>query len=265
MSQVSRSSVGEVIAIDMEAGTVTVTRQGADRVMSLGDADGFAAVSRAWLRAGWDAKYVYSFAWMGRPIIQLPEDLIRLQEVIVAVQPDVIVETGVAHGGSLMFSASLLKAMGGGRVIGVDVEIRPHNREAIETHFLGPLVSLIEGNSTDASVVGAVRGDLRESDKVMVLLDSDHTKAHVAAELDEYAPLVSPGSYIVVMDGIMGDLVGAPRAGDDWAENNPRAAALEFVAGHPEFVIEEPTFPFNEGMVTERVTYWPSGFLKRIN
>ncbi len=165
--------------------------------------------------------------------------------------------------GSLMFSASLLKAMGGGRVIGVDVEIRPHNREAIEGHLLAALISLIEGSSTEASVVDRVRAELDESDTVLVLLDSNHTKEHVLAELNAYAPMVSPGSYIVVMDGIMGDLVGAPRTGEDWAENNPRAAALEFAAAHPDFAIEEPAFPFNEGMVTERVTYWPSGFLKR--
>jgi cephalosporin hydroxylase len=255
---------GDMICIDMASGTVTVSGAGDGWTRLLSSPEGFAAVSRAWLRAGWDAKYVYSFTWMGRPMIQLPEDMLRIQEVIYAVQPDVIVETGVAHGGALVFYASLLKAMGRGRVIGVDVEIRPRNREAIGSHLLAPLISLIEGSSTDPEVVVNVQKQIGEEDSVMVLLDSNHSKAHVLAELEIYAPMVSIGSYIVAMDGIMSDLVGAPRSDDDWSWNNPMAAAQEYVAAHPEFMIDEPRFPFNEGNVAERVTYWPSGFLKRV-
>ena len=245
---------GDLICINMAMGTVTVSGAGDARTSHLSSPEGFAAVSRAWLRAGWDAKYVYSFSWMDRPMIQLPEDMLRIQEVIYAVQPDVIIETGVAHGGALVFYASLMKAMERGRVIGVDVEIRPKNREAIESHLLAPLVSLIEGSSTDPEVVVNVQKHIGEQETVMVLLDSNHSKAHVLAELEIYGPMVSIGSYIVAMDGIMSDLVGAPRSSDDWDWDNPMAAAEEYEAAHPEFVIEEPRFPFNEGNVAERVT-----------
>ena len=253
-----------MIKIDLEQGTVTVEELGCTREYRLDTPEAFQVVSDAWLRAGWDNKYVYSFTWLGRPIIQLPEDMIRLQEVIHAVQPDVIVETGVAHGGSLVFYASLCKAMDRGRVIGVDVEIRPHNREAIESHPLSSLITLIEGSSIEPAVVNDVKSQIRPGETVMVMLDASHQKQHVLAELEAYAPLVSPDSYIVAMDGIMEKLAGAPRSQEDWTWNNPRQAALEFVANHPDFAIEEPRFAFNEGTVTERVTYWPSAFIKRL-
>ena len=252
-----------------------VTVEG-DRV-SVSDADGvreeyeigapeaFRILSKLWLRSGWDVKYVYSFTWLGRPIIQLPEDLLRLQEVIYRVKPDVIVETGVAHGGSLIFNASLCKAIGNGRVIGVDVEIRPHNRSAIETHELSSYITLVEGDSIDPPIVERVKAFVQPGETTMVLLDSNHSKAHVLAELEAYAPLVTGGSYVVAMDGIMEEIVGAPRTQPDWAWNNPRQAALEFVAAHPEFEIEEPEFLFNESAIAERVTYWPSAFLKRVS
>lgn len=249
------------LTIDLEAAEVTVD-DGAP--LPLASADGFAAVSRAWLRAGWDAKHVYSFSWMGRPLIQLPEDLIRLQELIHRVQPDVIVETGVAHGGGLVFYASLCKALDRGRVIGVELELRPHNRAALDAHPLRPLISLVDGSSTDPDVVGQVRGQIAEGETVLVFLDSCHSKDHVLAELAAYAPLVTPGSYIVAMDGIMRDLAGAPRSAEDWSWNNPAAAAAEFAAGHPELVLEEPPFAFNEGLVDRRVTYWPDAFLRRV-
>lgn len=244
---------------------VVVTADGGRREEhDIGSPEAFALLSRLWLRSGWDNKYVYSFTWLGRPVIQLPEDMIRLQEVIFSVQPDVIVETGIAHGGSLVFYASLCKAMGRGRVVGVDIEIRPHNRKAIEEHFLFPLITLIEGSSTAPETVERVRGETRPGEKVLVLLDSNHTKEHVLAELNAYAPLVSRGSYIVAMDGIMEQVVGAPRTEPDWTWNNPRRAALQFVGENPDFIIEEPRFLFNEGNITDRVTYWPSAFIKRI-
>src|SRR5919108_2099562 len=132
------------VSVDLDAGTVTEEGDGRSVTHSLQSGDGFAAVSRAWLRAGWDAKHVYSFSWLGRPVIQLPEDLVRTQELIFAVRPDVVLETGVAHGGSLVFYASLCRAIGRGRVIGVDIEIRPHNRRAIEEHFLFDLITMVE-------------------------------------------------------------------------------------------------------------------------
>jgi len=148
---------------------------------------------------------------MGRPIIQLPEDIVRIQEVIYALQPDVIIETGVAHGGSLVFYASLFSAMGKGRVIGVDIEIRPHNRRAIEAHPLSRLITLIEGSSIEPETIARVKAQIRLGEKVMVILDSNHTRDHVRAELEAYAPLVAIGSYIVACDGIVRDLQGAPR------------------------------------------------------
>ena len=252
-----------MITIDEAAGVVTVDTPRGPVSHSLASAEGFKVVSDAWVRCGWDAKYVYSFSWMGRPIIQLPDDMVRIQEVIYAVKPDVIIETGVAHGGSLIFYASLCKAMGRGRIVGIDIEIRPHNRAAIEAHEMFPLITLIEGSSIDPTVVAEAEGHVGPGETVLVLLDSNHTKAHVLAELEAYAPMVTPGSYIVATDGIMGHVVGAPRTQPGWAWDNPEAAAKAFVADHPEFVIEEPAFPFNEGTVADRVTYWPSGFIRR--
>ncbi len=253
-----------MIKVDIEQGIVSVEEGGLTSTHRLDTAEAFNIISDVWLRAGWDNKHVYTFTWLGRPIIQLPEDMFRLQEVIHTLRPDVIVETGVAHGGSLVFYASLCKAMDCGRVIGVDVEIRPHNRAAIESHFLSPLITLVEGSSIDPSVVERVRSQIAPGERVMVLLDSCHTKEHVMAELEAYSGLISPGSYIVAMDGIMEKVVGGPRTQPDWSWNNPRQAALEFVRAHPEFTIEEPAFAFNESNISERVTYWPSAFIRRL-
>ena len=253
-----------MISINTEQGTISVDENGATREYKLDTPEAFRIISDVWLRAGWDTKYVYSFTWLGRPMIQLPEDMIRIQEVIHTVQPDVIVETGVAHGGSLVFYASLCKAMDRGRVIGVDVEIRPHNRAALEAHPLFPLITLLEGSSIEQPVVDAVKSQIKPGEKTIVVLDSNHEKQHVLEELRAYSPLVSVGSYIVAMDGIMERLAGAPRSAPDWSWNNPRQAALEFVNENADFVIEEPRFAFNEGKITERVTYWPSAFIKRV-
>ncbi|MCL4179691.1 MAG: class I SAM-dependent methyltransferase [Verrucomicrobia bacterium] len=252
-----------MLHIDLQKGLV-IQGEGEMAVEhDIGTPEAFELLSEAWLRSGWDTKYVYSFTWLGRPIIQLPEDMLRLQEVIFELHPDVIVETGVAHGGSLVFYASLCKAMGMGRVIGVDVQIRPQNREAIERHFLSSLITLVEGDSVAPATVKTVKGMILPSETVLVLLDSCHTKAHVLAELEAYAPLVSPKSYAVAMDGIMGQLVGAPRTRSDWSWNNPRVAAEEFVRMHPAFSLVEPKFVFNEGSITKRVTYWPGAFVQR--
>jgi len=252
------------LTIDTDAAIVVVNDTEGRRELSLASPEAFSLISNAWLRAGWDVKYVYSFTWLGRPIIQLPEDMFRLQELIYRLKPDVVIETGVAHGGSLVFYAGLCKAMGKGRVIGVDIDIRAHNRAAIAAHELADLITLIEGDSTAAVTISKVKAGIRSKDRVLVLLDSDHGKKHVLAELDAYAPLVNVGSYIVAMDGIMSELVGAPRSKPDWSENNPRQAAREWVQTHPDFVIEEPAFAFNEGLVRERVTYWPDAFLRRL-
>lgn len=251
--------------IDFEKAVVEVTDpDGQVRSLPFASAEAFREVSKAWLRVGWDTKYVYSFTWLGRPIIQLPDDMIRLQEIIYRLKPDVIIETGIAHGGSLIYSASLCQLMGTGRVIGVDIEIRPHNRQAIEAHPLSTYIKMFEGSSVDAGVVQSVRNEIKPGESTIVLLDSCHTADHVLAELEAYAPMVTPGSYIVAMDGIMQDVVGAPRTAPDWITNNPQTAVKEFLKTHPEFVLEEPLIPFNEGTATDRVTYWPNAYLKRI-
>jgi cephalosporin hydroxylase len=251
--------------IDLDNDRVTVDSEEGSISYAMDTPEAFSLISQAWIRCGWDNKYVYSFTWMGRPMIQLPEDMVRLQEVIYEVKPDVIIETGIAHGGSLVFYASLCKAMEKGRVVGIDIEIRPHNRTAIESHPLFPFITLIEGSSVEPVIVDEVKAEVKADERVIVFLDSCHTKEHVLAELNAYAPLVSVGSYIVAMDGIMEQLAGAPRTQLDWSWNNPRQAALEFVAGHPNFVIEDRPFSFNESGVTKRVTYWPDGFIKRVN
>jgi len=254
-----------MLTIDERHGQVMVAGpDGKAQVHAMDTPEAFEAVSAAWLRCGWDVKYVYGFTWMGRPIIQLPEDIIRMQEVIWRLQPDVIIETGVAHGGSLVFYASLFAAIGKGRVIGVDVEIRPHNRTAIEAHPMAERITLIEGDSIARATVDAVRAKVRPDETVLVVLDSNHSLSHVAAELSLYAPLVSPGSYIVACDGIMAQVAGAPRTSPDWTWNNPLSAVENFLAGSNEFVLEEPIFAFNEGRVRDRVTYWPKSFLRRI-
>jgi cephalosporin hydroxylase len=247
------------ITVDLERGIVTADTE----TYGIGTPEAFRLITRAWLRSGWDTKYVYSFTWLGQPIIQLPEDMFRIQELIFRVKPDVLIETGVAHGGSLVFYASLFHAMGRGRVIGVDIEIRPHNRKAIETHRLSKYITLVEGSSIDERIVEQVRSQVQAGDRVLGVLDSNHTKDHVLGELRAYSPMVTPGSYIVACDGIMSKLIGAPRSQEDWGWNNPREAVLEFLMDGGDFVLEEPEFPFNEGSIRERVTYWPDAFLRR--
>ena len=251
------------IEIDKEKGIITKNENGYCVSYNIGTPEAFSLLSSLWLRSGWDLKYVYSFTWFGRPIIQLPEDMFRIQEIIFSIKPDIIIETGIAHGGSLIFYASLCKAMDHGRVIGIDIEIRPNNRKAIEEHKLSSLITLIEGSSIDPYIVDQVKSQINKGETVLILLDSCHTKEHVLNELKAYAPFVAIGSYIVAMDGIMELVVGAPRTQPDWSWNNPKQAALEFVKQNDNFSIEEPVFLFNEGQIAERVTYWPSAFIKK--
>lgn len=253
-----------MISIDFDRALVTISSSDGEILYPLDSNEAFEAVSRAWLRCGWDTKHVYSFTWLGRPIIQLPEDMFRIQEVIYKLRPDVIVETGIAHGGSLIFYAALCHTMGHGRVVGVDIEIRPHNRQAIEAHELYPYITLIEGDSLANGVLAQIGKEIADAAVVLVVLDANHTKEHVLGELHAYSPFVTVGSYIVVADGIMEDLVGAPRSGPDWATNNPKAAAEEFVRENCGFKIESPPFAFNEGTIKHAVTYWPGGYLKRV-
>ena len=216
------------------------------------------------MKLSWNQKYSYTFTWMGRPVIQHPEDMIRFQEIVCDVRPDIIVETGVAHGGSLVYCASLMKAMGKGRqVIGVDIEIRPHNRKAIEEHCMWPMITLIEGSSTAPEIVEQVRALIRPDDCVLVVLDSDHSYAHVANELENYAPFITSGSYIVATDGIMREVADTPLGKKDWIDDNPANAAEAFAATHPEFILGHPAWQFNESGLEHEITGWPSAYLRR--
>jgi len=249
--------------VDTDQKTLTLCENGKQRRIELYGKEAFGIISSLWIKVEWNLNYSYTFTWLGRPIIQLPEDMIRIQEVISQVKPDVIIETGVAHGGSLIFYASLCKAMDRGRVIGVDIEIRPHNRKAIEGHPLSHLITLIEGNSVSPETVGKVKSLIKSGDVVIVILDSCHQKAHVLKELETYHHLITPGTYIVATDGIMKDLHDTPRGRPEWAWDNPTAAVAEFVANHPEFIVEQPRWLFNESQLTENITHWPSAWLRR--
>jgi len=251
------------VIIDTDSKRLTVEDAGTRSEMGLYTPEAFAALSRHWTRVGWAQKYSYGFTWLGRPVIQLPEDLVRVQEVIWQTRPDIIVETGVAHGGSLVFYAGLFELMGQGQVIGVDIEIRRHNRTAIEAHPLSPRIRLIEGSSIDSATVEQVQQAIPAGSRVMVLLDSNHTKRHVRAELEAYGRFVTPGCYLGVADGVMSDLHDVPGGQADWTWDHPTAATAEFVAAHPEFVLESPPRPFQEGSIVEPVTYWPGGWLRR--
>jgi cephalosporin hydroxylase len=252
-----------IVHIDTESQSLIRECDGRRTEINLYSKEAFEVISQIWLKVGWNEKYPYTFSWMGRPIIQNPEDMIRAQEVIYQLRPDVIVETGIAHGGSLVFYASLCKAMGKGRVVGVDIEIRPHNRKAMENHEVYGYMTLVEGNSVDPVIVERVKRLVKPGETVIVLLDSNHAKAHVLAELQAYHGLVTPGSYIVATDGIMRDLHDVPRGNARWASDHPAAAAAEFVQAHPEFVIEQPRWPFNESGLDRNVTHWPDAWLRR--
>lgn len=252
------------LTIDTSAATLSIEQGGKIESMPLYSKRAFELLSDQWSKVGWNQKYTYTFSWMGIPVIQLPEDMIRTQEVIWNVKPDVIVECGVAHGGGAIFYASLCKAIGKGRVIGVEVEFRSDHKEKIEQHSLGSLITLVEGSSIDPSTVNTVKSLIKPGEKVLVLLDSNHTKAHVAAELEAYHPMVTVGSYIVATDGCMEWLHDVPRGRPEWKNDNPAAAAREFAASHTNFVIEEPKPTFNESELTKNITHWPDAWLKRL-
>ncbi|NLT23695.1 MAG: hydroxylase [Syntrophorhabdus sp.] len=237
---------------------------GNEAIYDLYSKEAFELLSMQWVRLGWSLKHEYTFSWMGRPIIQLPEDVMRVQEVIYRIKPDVIVETGVAHGGSLIFYASLCKAMGKGRVVGIDIEIRPHNRKAIEDHELFSYITLVEGSSIDPGIVSLVKGGIGKDERVLVILDSNHTKGHVLAELKAYCDIVSPGSYIVATDGIMKDLHDVPRGSKEWSFDNPFEAARDFLATRSDFVLEQPPWTFNESALDRNITHWPGAWLRKL-
>jgi cephalosporin hydroxylase len=252
------------LRIDSDRNEIVVGEGDGTESCPLYSARGFEILSDLWVKVGWQQRYSYGFTWLGRPIIQLPEDLIRIQEIIWSVRPTVIVETGVAHGGSLIFYAGLLQILGKGRVIGIDVALKPDNRKAIESHPLGTRVSLLAGSSTDPVVVAQVAGQLSPDDTVLVILDSDHSYRHVAAELAAYAGFVSRGSYLVATDGIISAFHDLPHGKPEWVADNATRAAADFAAANPHFELVEPARPFDESQVGRTPTYWPGAWLKRL-
>ncbi|XLX38851.1 cephalosporin hydroxylase family protein [Ectopseudomonas mendocina] len=231
----------------------------AERISGYRSDTDWQTLSRAWMRRAFEQKYMYNFSWMGRPIIQTPVDMMAMQELIWQVKPQAIIETGVAHGGSLLFYASLLELLGEGEVVGIDIDIRAHNRQAIEEHPMSKRLHLIQGSSTSAEVVEQVRARVAGKQRVMVCLDSNHTEEHVLAELEAYAGLVTKGSYLVVFDSIVEDLPRDFFADRPWnVGDNPKTAVHKWLPEHPEFLIDRD---FESKLL---LSVCPDGFLKRI-
>lgn len=235
---------------------------------------GFQQLSRQWLQKSMADKYVYNFDWLGRPIIQYPQDMWAVQDLIWRVRPDLVIETGIAHGGSLVLSASMLAmldmcdAIEAGttldprqsrrKVLGLDIDIRAHNRAAIEAHPMASRIQMIQGSSVAPEVVQQVREVAQGYGRVLVFLDSMHTHEHVLAELDAYAPLVSSGSYCVVFDTFVDDMPPGFFADRPWdVGNNPKTAVRQWLPAHPEFEVDTA--------MEQRlqVTVAPQGFLRR--
>lgn len=215
-------------------------------------------LSASWFQRASRHEYSYHFKWLGRPIIQFPQDIVALQEIIWDSKPDLIVETGIARGGSIVLLASLLELLrNDGLVVGVDIDIRAHNREALEDHFLFHRMHLIEGSSVDPSVVAEVNAIASDRDRVMVILDSDHTGGHVAAELDAYSDLVTPGNYLIVMDTVIETMPREFSANRHWSPgNSPMTAVDAFLVRNDRFELDE-TIP-----AKLQLTVAPRGYLR---
>ncbi len=252
--------------IDTERQTLTTVGEDESRSITqpLYTEAAFDLISRQWVRTGWSLGFFLAFTWMGQPVLQLPEDLVRLQEIIYRVRPDLIIETGVYQGGSVLYHASLCRALGKGRVIGIDISIPSEVRNALREHSLAPLIDLIEGSSTSPESINSVTRLRKSADKVMVILDSAHTREHVSKELELYAPLVSPGSYLVVADGIMRDLADVPGGQPSWVNDNPAMAVKDFLALHPEFVLRPTGGTGARGNLSAGTTYFIDGWLERL-
>jgi cephalosporin hydroxylase len=228
----------------------------AQNIESLGKDPDLGALSRIWIREITRHKWAYNFKWLGRPAIQFPNDTWQVQELIWKCRPDIIIETGIAHGGSLIYNASMLTlldytdAVENGevldpaspkrRVIGIDIDIRPHNRDAIEAHPMSNRIDMIEGSSIADEIVSQVKSKVKPTDRVLVLLDSNHTHDHVLAELKAYAPLVTSGSYCVAFDTIVEDMPEEFFDDRPWHPgNSPKSAVMEFIKQNPDFTIDE--------------------------
>lgn len=245
------------------------------RIRALEADEHMLSLSRTWQDTASLTYYSYLFDWCGRPIIQYPQDIVALQELVWAVRPTLIIETGIAHGGSLALSASLLALLdisdavatgsvvdpraSSRRVIGVDIDIREHNRAAIVAHPMASWISMIQGSSVDEGVVSQVKSLVRATDTVMVLLDSNHTHDHVLAELEAYSPLVSVGSYCIVYDTAIEDMPPGSFPDRPWERgNNPKTAVEEFLSGDSDFVVDSKI----PGKL--QITVAPGGYLKRL-
>ena len=205
------------------------------------------------------AKYSYNFTWMGRPIIQYPQDMIAMQELIWQIKPDLIIETGIAHGGSIIFYASLLELFGKGEVLGIDIDIREHNKKKIEEHSMYKRIHMLEGSSITEEMFRRVKPFTEGKQSVMVCLDSNHTHEHVLAELNLYAPFVTRDSYIVVFDTIVEDLPERYLPNRFWGiGNNPKTAVYEFLKNNDDFEIDET---MNNKLL---ISVNPDGYLKRV-
>lgn len=221
---------------------LTLEAHGQTKTVDVFSQEGLDMVSALWTKLYAHAKLTHNCTWMGVPIIQFPEDIMMMEELIWKVRPDVIVECGFAHGGSALFYGSLMELMGKGIVVGVDVEIRPYNRIAVQNHPMSHRVRMVEGSSVEASTIAEIKSHIRPGDKVMVLLDSNHSKDHVSKEIALYHEMVSPGSYLVVMDGAQAYVWDMPGGKPEWKDDNPLASIEEFMAsekGQAEFEIDE--------------------------
>ena len=236
-----------------------------ERIDAMGRDETLKATAHAFLKASVSPKYSYNFSWMGRPIIQYPQDIIAMQEIIWSVKPDLIIETGIAHGGSLIFSASILELIAscdgieGGEVVGIDIDIRQHNRKAIEEHPMFKRISLLEGSSIAPEIISQIVERTKHKNRILVFLDSNHTHQHVLAELKAYAPLASVGSYCVVFDTLIEDMQENAYPDRPWSKgNNPKTAVWEWLKTHPEFEIDKS---IHQKLL---ITVAPDGYLKRI-
>jgi len=236
---------------------ITITTGKEKKTFDLYSPEGFELMSAWWVKAYVNSRLTHEVTWMGVPIIQFPQDICMMQELLWKVRPDVIVECGIAHGGSLVFYASLMELMGKGRVIGVDVEIRHHNRLAINNHVMTHRIELIEGSSIDPQTAQKVKDRIQGAKKVMVVLDSNHSKEHVAQELKIYSDMITEGSYLVAMDGAQALVWDIPLAKPGWRDDNPLVAIEEFIKQDKRFVID--------GQYNRlKVTSCPKGYLRRL-
>ena len=235
-----------------------------DRVSANGMNKALITAAQDFMKLSTTPKYSYNFSWLGRPIIQYPQDIVAMQELIWSIQPDLIIETGIAHGGSLIFSASMLElnAICGGpqdaEVLGVDIDIRAHNREAIEQHPMFKRITMIQGSSIAADIIKQVKAKADGKQRILVCLDSNHTHDHVLAELEAYAPLTSVDSYCVVFDTIVEDMPADMFPNRPWGPgNNPKTAVWEYLKTHPEFEIDKE---MDHKLL---ISVAPDGYLKR--